>query len=558
MKIGLSGQMFDSTNVWEHLDAAALNGYECVELRGTHISEKTDEATLCRVRDALQSKGLAVSALSCFTGNYALLDEAGCEQAYEVFTKYVEIAAFLGAGYVRTWPGWVDSAKAYGEMWERAVRWMRKSGEYAAARGCGVLIEMHHGTLCDNAQSSAKFVDEVGLENVGLTLDIVNLYQACADYGAETIRMLGTRILNVHIKDIVALTDDAEPGCFHYAYYATHIGRFTRVIPPDASINRYYAHRRISQGGVDWASVLRSLKDIGYDGALVVESVSEQNPAMPVRGALAAACMHDVKELLGEPLARADWKHQSPEVPGFHTVIAPGINDCQAAYIYRLNLLAGTSFRLCSKEQEMNAALISGQAAIRGAGLEAELADLDSFYIPGECEVEIQALADCVFYIGAALCEGYGKPFWRRYDLSLPIGDIHQIHGSGSGEREVFFTLDPGAPASRLLCGLTFSRDGAWTSWPPHQHERDLEEVYCYYAMPAPHFGLHLSYTKAGGVQDLVTHVVNSGTMVLAPRGYHPTVSSPGTVNHYFWVLAAFSHPSRRYDLAVNDPTYEY
>ena len=51
---------------------------------------------------------------------------------------------------------------------------------------------------------------------------------------------------------------------------------------------------------------------------------------------------------------------------------------------------------------------------------------------------------------------------------------------------------------------------------------------------------------------------VRDGVMVLAPRGYHPTVSTPGARNHYFWALAAFSHASRRYDLAVNDPVYEY
>ncbi len=54
--------------------------------------------------------------------------------------------------------------------------------------------------------------------------------------------------------------------------------------------------------------------------------------------------------------------------------------------------------------------------------------------------------------------------------------------------------------------------------------------------------------------EDMVVHPVQSGTMVLAPRGYHPTVAMPGTVNAYFWALAAFTPASRRYDLAVTDP----
>ena len=116
-------------------------------------------------------------------------------------------------------------------------------------------------------------------------------------------------------------------------------------------------------------------------------------------------------------------------------------------------------------------------------------------------------------------------------------------------------TLDHGTPASRLIAGFTWSMDGAWTSWPPHQHEKDLEEVYCYFDMPEPAFGLHLSYLEAG--KPGVVHKVVSGTFVEAPVGYHPTVASPGCRNAYFWVLGAHSRKSRRYDLAIPDPHYD-
>ena len=101
---------------------------------------------------------------------------------------------------------------------------------------------------------------------------------------------------------------------------------------------------------------------------------------------------------------------------------------------------------------------------------------------------------------------------------------------------------------------MTWGGNGAWTSWPPHEHEKDLEEVYCYFDMDDPHFGLHLSYVEPGDTHGVVAHTVKSGTMILAPRGYHPTVAAPGTRNTYLWVLAAHSHKSRRYDLAVLDP----
>lgn len=82
----------------------------------------------------------------------------------------------------------------------------------------------------------------------------------------------------------------------------------------------------------------------------------------------------------------------------------------------------------------------------------------------------IEAQAACVFYIGASVDEGYGTPFFRAFNLQLPLGEIHQIHGKGVGQREVFMTLNQEIQASRLIAGLTWGGNGAWTSWPPRGH----------------------------------------------------------------------------------------
>jgi L-ribulose-5-phosphate 3-epimerase len=138
----------------------------------------------------------------------------------------------------------------------------------------------------------------IGEDNVGITLDPVNLYQVPADYGEDAIRALGTSLFNVHIKDIVELRTADFPYHFTYSYYARHIGRFTRVVAPrNLAGERYYCHRRINAGGVDWAHVLKSLKMNGYRGRLIVESVSETNRQMPVGGDLAEACFRDITDL---------------------------------------------------------------------------------------------------------------------------------------------------------------------------------------------------------------------------------------------------------------------
>lgn len=298
VEVGLSGQMFDATSIWEHLKAAAEIGYRSVEIRSTHINPKTSREEKEKVQAFLNAEGITVNCLSCFTGNYGLLTDDKCEEAYEVFKEYILLARLLDSKMIRVWPAWQESAKAPEEVWKRAARWMRKSGEYAAQYGKRLVMEMHHGTLCDRAESSIRLMDMIDLDNVGVTLDPVNLYQVPADYGMDAVKKLGRLIFNVHIKDIVQLKSASYTYGFPYSYYSTHIGKFTTVVPSIVEEERYYCHRRINQGGVDWHEVLSALDHVEYNGRLIVESVSETNRDMPSGYDLAKMCFEDVSALL--------------------------------------------------------------------------------------------------------------------------------------------------------------------------------------------------------------------------------------------------------------------
>ena len=102
------------------------------------------------------------------------------------------------------------------------------------------------------------------------------------------------------------------------------------------------------------------------------------------------------------------WDITSPETEGFHKCIVPGVQDCKVAHIYRLNLNRGSSYVLESGELEMNPVLLKGAAKITCDQFDDTIAKLDSFYIIGGMSVKIQALEDCIFYIGAAVCEMLG------------------------------------------------------------------------------------------------------------------------------------------------------
>ncbi len=275
----------------------------------------------------------------------------------------------MGAEYIRMWPAWQESSTASEKVRQRAAHWTQKSCEYAAEHGKKVVLEMHHGTLCDTLDSCKDLIKRINCDNCGFIFDPVNLYQVPVDDVKPHIFELKDKIFIVHVKDIIRLPSGDFPYSFEYSYYAKHIGRFTPVVPPNPSRTEYYSHRRINQGGVDWSGILNALKEIGYTGYLTVESVSEDNRLMPAGRALAKACIEDIKEVMtGQITDLSSWNIVSPEVPGVHEVISPAFRDCEVSNILRINLSQGQNYTLTSDDKEMNALLVSGECALELCG----------------------------------------------------------------------------------------------------------------------------------------------------------------------------------------------
>lgn len=252
------------------------------------------------------------------------------------------------------------------------------------------------------------------------------------------------------------------------------------------------------------------------------------------------------------PLAHPrNWKYRSPDVPGWHTVVSPDNSVCRVTWAFRLNLPEGARHELSEESLELNAVVIGGEVVVKRDGEEVPLRKRDSFYLPAGESVVIEASREAILFVGGGPYEGVGEFFVRRFDDEMPLGPIHQIHGEPPYEREVFMTLNQETPASRMINGLTWGAPGMWTSWPPHQHTADLEEVYCYFDLPAPEFALHLSSRKRGEIEAV--HPVSTGDFVIIPEGYHPTVGSPGARSSYFWIMVAHRRESRSYELAKAD-----
>jgi len=206
----------------------------------------------------------------------------------------------------------------------------------------------------------------------------------------------------------------------------------------------------------------------------------------------------------------------------------------------------------------METALVAlrGQALVAAGGKRFTLAPYDTLYVPRDVSLEARPGTP-----GCDLAE-IAAPVDGVYPLRLvPWAEVqsdpglHFTAGASPTRRTVNILVGKNVQAGRLLCGVTFSEAGGWTSWPPHEHAQMLEEAYLYVDMPAPAWGIQLVYTNPQAPELAV--VVREGDVVLMPAGYHPNVAAPGGAINFLWMMAAHREGADRQFGVVNvQPEY--
>jgi 5-deoxy-glucuronate isomerase len=192
-----------------------------------------------------------------------------------------------------------------------------------------------------------------------------------------------------------------------------------------------------------------------------------------------------------------------------------------------------------------------GRVKIETAGREFDMEPYDALYIPHHTTFVVTSAAEGVDFaeLAAPVSGKYPLQFVRFADVQRDPG-LHFAAGGPASERTLNILIGKNVEAGRILAGVTFSRAGNWTSWPPHEHGTMLEEAYLYIDMPAPAFGVQLVYTDKD--QPELATIVHEGDVVLMPEGYHPNVAAPGGTINFLWMMAAHRERDDRQFGVVN------
>jgi 5-deoxy-glucuronate isomerase len=171
-------------------------------------------------------------------------------------------------------------------------------------------------------------------------------------------------------------------------------------------------------------------------------------------------------------------------------------------------------------------------------------------YIPRDSSVKIatRASADLAEF-SCDVANRYPLQVVRGTEIAKDPGLKYSAGGAGC-TRHLEMLLAKNIEAGRLIAGITQAEPGNWTSWPPHEHAALLEEIYVYFDMPEPAYGIQLVYNDTQN-PELIT-VVRDGDAVLIPSGFHPNVSVPGHRICFLWAMAAHREVEDRQFGVVN------
>lgn len=246
MKIGINRWTFpDHLTLNECFLIAKRSGFESIEINIAEDGELTlnsNEAEVKAIVSQANAAGIELSSLSTGLGwRFPLTspDESVRRQGEANIRKQLQVAKWMGVDTILVVPGIVSPDIAYDEAYSRAQESLKGLAGEAERLQVSIGVENVWNKFLLSPLEFARFLDEIGSESVGAYFDAGNVL--LYGYPDQWIRILGSRIKKVHVKD-----------------FKSNIGNGTGFCNP-------------LQGDVPWAKVRAALEAIGYNEYITAE-----------------------------------------------------------------------------------------------------------------------------------------------------------------------------------------------------------------------------------------------------------------------------------------------
>ncbi|MFD1387183.1 sugar phosphate isomerase/epimerase family protein [Oceanobacillus oncorhynchi subsp. oncorhynchi] len=237
----------EGTSLEKVLEYSKEAGFETVELNvnpsggiGLTVDSNSDDAK--KIKSLMETYDLEIKSIStALLWQFPLSspDEAVRAQGRAIVEKQIELAAAMDVDTVLVVPGIVSEEVTYNQCYQRSQKELRKVLPLAEKHQVYIGIENVWNKFLLSPLEMSRYVDELDSEYAGVYFDIGNVLQF--GYPEQWIRILGSRICKVHVKD-----------------FNTSVGNITGFVP-------------LLAGDVNWQAVSKALKELGYKGPLTAE-----------------------------------------------------------------------------------------------------------------------------------------------------------------------------------------------------------------------------------------------------------------------------------------------
>ncbi len=240
MKIGINRWTLPpALSLSDAFRMAKRAGFDSIEINIAEDGELTLESDEPAVRSIVASAreaGIELSSLSTGLGwRYPLgsPDPAIREKAQAVVRKSLEVANWMSVDTILVVPGVVNADTAYDDVYRWSQEGLHRVAPDAEDRRVAIGVENVWNKFLLSPLEFARYLDEIGNPYIGAYFDAGNILQY--GYPDQWIRILGSRIKKVHVKD-----------------FKSNVGNGSGFCNP-------------LQGDVPWAKVRAALEAIGYD-----------------------------------------------------------------------------------------------------------------------------------------------------------------------------------------------------------------------------------------------------------------------------------------------------
>ena len=239
MKTALCTIAFREKSFESVLDLAVDAGCDGVEPWGKpdHLPDPyVHEIALAR-GEAVRSRGLVVSQFGSYANPVSPRFEAEMDEA-------LMAAEAFSTDQVRVWAGTCGSSDAAESVWRQAIEGFGRFCERASDVGVTLAVEMHGDRLTDTVDGCLRLIEGVGHDN--FRMNYQPLSSETPEEAVENARRIAPHVVTVHAQNYV------------------QVGHNTRSL--------------IGEGMIDYATIIQTIKQAGFDGFLEIEFVREENP----------------------------------------------------------------------------------------------------------------------------------------------------------------------------------------------------------------------------------------------------------------------------------------